>query len=148
MHIPADSVWFHVGAGTARTYTVDATLECLVVCLRKVKGYWGGEGLEAVIGVPLALARKNIPLTLLLRRPLLFFLLQTTLQTTKSNYSTLKSTKRTSIPNTVEKPCPRQSLCCKSCWGSCELPRMTLQYWPSPTSISIDSRRYYYFECS
>ena len=40
-------------------------------CLRKVKGYWGGEGLEAVIGVPQALARKNIPLTLLLRRPLL-----------------------------------------------------------------------------
>ena len=75
VRIPANSVCSHVWRGTARTYTVDARLECHVVCLRKVKGYWGGEGLGAVIGVPQALARKNIPLTLLLRRPLLLFFL-------------------------------------------------------------------------
>ena len=56
MHIPADSVWSHVWAGTARTYTVECDVGMPCSCLRKVKGYWGGEGLEAVIGVPQALA--------------------------------------------------------------------------------------------
>lgn len=56
VHIPADSVWSHVWAGTARTYTVECDVGMPCSCLRKVKGYWGGEGLEAVIGVPQALA--------------------------------------------------------------------------------------------
>ena len=49
--------------------------------------------------------------------------------------------------NIVEQICSRQSLCCKSLL---EGTRVTVcpSVWLSPSSISIDFRRYYLFDCS